>query len=359
MQKEVIFPVGRYREVPYFQPPVGFNETESLKHLTGTNLRIAEELRHLPEKLRHPANRISVSFIYALAPDYYGMPMRNAPVSAWQEIFRRFKTMQIDTVIFQAALWKELGECFYRTGHFRDLTAFPVLERMFEAADAEGMHVYLGGYGSVAGWKEHFSPAELAAEMECYRVCFEELYRLGRIDGMYFPSETAFKETRQPKKEQRMKTLYRKFSDIVKNRNPALKIIASPATQHNPADNEMFKDFWNAILDGAGIDILMPQDCIGNGGTCLSYLDSQWKAWKEIADQQKITLWSNTEIFERRGFRPEYNIFPASPERVAAQLALTDPYVSRHCCWEAQYLTSDEAGAEGIRLRKFLQSGRL
>jgi len=103
---------------------------------------------------------------------------------------------------------------------------------------------------------------------------------------------------------------------------------------------------------------VMPQDCIGNACSSLGRMDAQWKAWKEVASAQKMTLWSHTEIFERRGYRPEHNLYPASPERVAAQLALTAPYVSRHCCWEALYFTSDIAGMEGRRLREFMETGK-
>jgi len=251
-----------------------------------------------------------------------------------------------------------LNACFYYSKHFADLTQYGVLERMLEAASDEKMHVFLGGYGSVAGWKEHFSQAELEQELAHHRTCFKEIYSLGHIDGMYFPSETAFTNKRLPEKEKRMNILYRNFSDMVKEQDDKLKIIVSPATMHLPTQNEMFKDFWNSVLTNSGVDIVMPQDCIGNTCSRLSYLDEQWKAWKTVTDAQNMTLWSHTEVFERRGYRPEHNLYPASPERIAAQLTLTAPYVSRHCCWEAQYFTADAAGMEGKTLREFMETGK-
>lgn len=354
---EMIFPVGSYRGIPYFLPPADFDETGALKRLESARNALQEDLRKFPEGYLRTSEQISASFIYAHPPDYYGKPMLNASVEEWREVFCRFRSMHIDTVIFQAALWKELGQCFYQTRCFSDMNSFPVVERMLEAAEKENIHVFLGGYGSTAGWKEHFTPEELDREIECYRLCFGELFQLGKFDGLYFPAETAFKGKRQQEKEQRMHFLYQHFAQIVKEKKADLKIIVSPATTHNPSDNEAFKDFWNTVLENTNIDILMPQDCIGNNCSRLPFLDSQWKAWKEVADQQQLVLWSNNEIFERRGYRPDHNIFPASPKRVAAQLALTAPYVSRHCCWEALYLTSDEASSEGIRLRRFMETG--
>lgn len=355
---KVLFPIGLYRGIPYFKPPVGFDEEAELKKMNEANDRNADDLGKLSAQFK-TTDRITASFVYAQPPDYHGLPMLNASVHAWKEVFQRFKSMHIDTVIFQAALWKELGECFYKTETFSGLSCYGVLERMFEAAAAEKMHVFLGGYGSVAGWKKHFTKAELDAELKNHRICFEELCKLGKFDGMYFPSETAFKDHREPEKEQRMHTLYRNFAEFIKTKDPNLQIIVSPATMHDPKGNGMFRDFWNNVLTDSQIDIVMPQDCIGNTCSRLSDVDAQWKAWKEITDGQKMTLWSHTEIFERRGYRPEHNLYPASPERVAAQLALTAPYVKRHCCWEAVYFTSDEAGMEGRRLRKFMETGTL
>ncbi len=354
---EIFFPVGRHRGIPYFMPPEGFDESSSLADLVAINEANTDEINQIPLNPATPTFPVTASFIYAHPPDYYGLPMLNAAVGAWKKAFRRFREMHIDTVIFQAALWRELGECFYRSKHFSNLTCYGVLERMFAAAEEENMRVFLGGYGSVAGWKKHFTDSDLAAELQNHRFCFEELCRIGKISGMYFPSETAFEGQRLPEKERRMRTLYRNFSDMVKSKDAGLKILVSPATMHSPDKNEMFKDFWNSVLESSNVDILLPQDCIGNTCSKLSYMPEQWKAWKEIADSHQIDLWSHLEIFERRGYRPDHNLYPATPERVAAQIAQTAPFVSRFCCWEALYFTSDEAGREGKKLRQFLTNG--
>ena len=355
--EEILFPVGRYQGVPYYMPPVGFNEASGLKALYEANDLIADEIATLPEDKRICDDYISVSFVYAHPADYYGHPMLNASVLEWRTLFRRFKQMRIDSVIFQSALWRELGECYYRTKIFTDLQIHGVIERMLAAAETEGIKVYLGGYGSVAGWKAHLKTEELERELTAHRQCIDEILSIGKVEGMYFPCETAFRDERLPEKERRMNSLYRNFSDYVKSKNSALKIIVSPATIHHPDNNGVFIDFWNAVLQDSGVDIVMPQDSIGNTGSRLSYMDTQWKAWKTVADNQSMTLWSHTEIFERRGYRPEHNLYPAAPERVSAQLALTAPYVAAHACWEALYFTSDEAGTAGRRLRNFMTTG--
>ena len=153
-----------------------------------------------------------------------------------------------------------------------------------------------------------------------------------------------------------MNYLYRSFCEMVKEKYPQMKVVVSPATGHEVERNAAFCDFWNAILENSGVDILMPQDSIGTGLSRISQLSGQWQAWKSVADAQKMKLWSHTEIFELRGYRPDDNLYPASAERVAVQLALTEPFVERHCCWEALSFTTDEWGEAGRSLRMFLKN---
>ena len=351
----LIFPTGTYHGVAYFKPPVGFDEDKSMSRLIAVNERNnAEAMARCPKNLSDH-ERITASFIYAHPADYHGKPMLDASVETWREEFRRFKKMNIDTVIFQAALWRELNECYYSSSHFSFLKCYGVIEKMLQAAQDESVHVGMGGYGSVAGWGPQMTPTELEHEIGEHKKCFEELIHLGKFEMMYFPSETAFRGKRLPEKEQRMNYLYRRFSDLVKEKKPELKVMVSPATGHAPESNDLFCDFWNAVLENSNVDILMPQDSVGNAQD-ISLLPGQWECWKQVADNWGIDLWAHNEIFERRGYRPENNLFPASPERVAVQLHLTDPFVKRHCCWEALYFTSEEAGAEALRLQRFLSS---
>lgn len=354
--KEIFFPVGHYKNVPYFMPPEGFDETAGMERLARSRRINAEFAAQFVPDSATEATYISGSFIYAQPPDYYGRPMLEASIEDWQKIFRRFRKMNIDTVIFQAALWKELNSCFYLSNACKDMQCFPVLEKMFAAAETENMQVYLGGYGSVAGWKENMSQAELQVELQCHKKCFEEISRLGRFAGMYFPAETAFGGVRQLAKEKRMNTLYRAFGDMVKEFDSDLKIITSPATRALPGTSEVFCDFWNNILADSAVDILMPQDSIGNGGNNLALMESQWQDWKSVADTQGITLWSHTEIFERKGYTVENNLYPAAPDRVQIQLAISGKYVEKHCCWEAISFTDPAIhGTTAEELKNFME----
>lgn len=356
-EKEMPFPLGKIDDFRVYLPPEDLDEKTAMlqvRQFNDANRSFAEKFNCSGE-----TPRISASFVYAHPADYRGKPMLHADVSAWRTELQRLKDMHIDSVIFQAALWRELNECFYRSKSYSFMKQYPVAETLLEAAEQEKIRVYLGGYGSVAGWTEHFSEEELKEEIAEHRRCFQELKDFPSVAGFYFPCETSYVDRRLPEKEHRMHILYRNFSDMVKSCNPNLKIIISPATMHRPEHNPEFIEFWNAILEDTQIDILMPQDCIGNCCSHLEEIPAQWQAWKKIADENKMKLWSHTELFERRSFYEPVNLYPASPRRVAAQLALTAPYAERHCCWEALYFASADAGEEGVILEKYLGSGNI
>lgn len=345
------FPLEAVDDFKIYLPGEGFDFAANNANIIQIN---EDNRKELKKKIAPTNNRITASFIYAHPPDYRGRPMHHASVQEWRKAFCELKEINMDTVILQAALWTELEECFYNSKYYGKFKIFPVVEKMLEAAETEKMTVYLGGYGSLVGWKEKINDAELKAEIEKHRTCFYELVKLGKIAGMYFPCETAYDGKRIPEKERRMNTLYSEFVASVKGYDPKLKVITSPATKYFPGKEDEFLAFWESVIAGTGIDILMPQDSIGTCACMLSQMENAWKLWQQVAQQEHITLWSNTEIFERYWFDRDVNLFPANPERIAHQLALCSPYVEKHGCWEALYFASEYSGDGGVLLRDYL-----
>lgn len=348
------FPVGDCDDFKIYLPPADMNEESSAPKIKKFNTANEDFIKSF--KLPAKTSRIRTSFVYAHPADYRGNPMLHASVDDWQTALQNLKAKGIDSVIFQSALWREINECFYISETFNYMTCNPVIERMLEAAEMENIKVYLGGYGSVAGWCDKFSEKDLNRELQEHKRCFNELKKFTNVAGFYFPSETSFRDSRLPEKEKRMNYLYRGFSDMVKEFDSDLKVITSPATMHRPEKTEDFKDFWNTILNNSHIDILMPQDSIGTICSYLHEMDAQWKAWKEVADNNNIELWSHTEIFERRSYFQKVNLYPAKPERIAVQLAQTAPYVTNHACWEMHYFANPASGPEGERLDNYFRS---
>ena len=283
------------------------------------------------------SHRITGSFIAAHAPDYVGVPTLEWDAPRWGEFFRAMKRDGLDTAVFQASLWHELGECYYPTRRFAgEYRVWNVVEPMLEAAQECSMTVILGGYGSVAGWREGRAGVDAAKrEIDRQIACLEELlqWRDG-FAGLYFAPETAFRGQRAPETEEMLNLLYRNFFRRVRELAPDKKIQISPGSKYFPGMERDFTDFWCNVLHDAVPDILAPQDSIGCAGCTLEDQNAMWKLWRSLADTLNVTLWSNVELFERIGFGGPAPFERAAEERLTWQVAQEAPFVSKSICWE-------------------------
>ncbi len=304
-----------------------------------------------------PQMPITGTFVYAHPPNYRGRPMHNYSVRDWMKLMRDLSRAGMDTIILQASVWNELNECYYPSEHFKNHKQWNVVEPMLEAADASCMKVYLGGYGSVTGWKEHLTQADIEQEKQNQVSCFRELLKYRKLfDGIYFAPETAFAGARDLEKEKFLNEIYREFCFAVKREAPDKRIMMSPATKYFPGKMPEMIDSWLTILDKVPLDIMAPQDSIGTCGNQLIHQEQTYKAWLEICKKCDIKLWSNIEIFERNESIDGVNhSVSASPERVTAQINNAAPYVEKLICWEAPYYIFDSMPGSSS-LREFLQA---
>lgn len=351
--REYPFSIGRLDDFNVFLPSDNENDL----------IELTERYRQAASVDRNTAQQpligtplpITGSFIYAHPPDYRGRPMLHAGTDEWRETFNELRELGMDSVIFQAALWQELEECYYSSRRFSQFRCFRVVEPMLEAAEKEKFTVYLGGFGSCIGWTEAEDRRTLERELENHRECFKELVTLGNFAGMYFPCETAYRGYRDDLHARRMNRLYREFSSMVKSYNPNLKIISSPATKYYPGREEEFMEFWDMVLTDANLDVFMPQDSIGTLCCPLVRQREMWKLWRQLADRHRMALWSNTELFERLSFEPGSSFGTADSQRVMHQLANVSGFSEKYYCWEALYFPSPAAGQRGIQLRQVLR----
>ena len=295
---------------------------------------------------------ITGTFIYPHPPNYRGRPMHHYSTDDWANIMQELNALGMDTVILQASVWNELGECYYPSKHFSSCKQWNVVEPMLKAASTVGMSVYLGSYGSVTGWKECLTQEDIDRE-KCNQVsCFRELMKYKELfDGIYFVPETAFTGKRDREKEKFLNEVYVDFCETVKREAPDKKILMSPATKYYHGKMPEMVESWLAILDGVPLDFMAPQDSIGTCGNQLRHQEATYRSWAEICRRCDITFWSNIEVFERNDFisGTDYNS-SASPERVAAQINSAAPYSQKLICWEApHYILGNAPGNECLR----------
>jgi len=299
-----------------------------------------------------PLKPISGSFICAHWPDSPGIPATEYTVTDWQKVFNDFSSLGLDTAILQASAWKELEEVYYPSTLFSTYKKWNLLEPLTQAATNAGITLYIGGLGTVSGWKKALSKNYIEKEIIAQLSCFEEILKLySGIAGLYITPETAFTGSRNKEKEKIQNHVLKKLLKEIHGWK--MRGMISPATKYFPGKEMEMQDAWNTILCDSGLDILAPQDSIGTGGNRLSNQKNTFKTWKNVADSNGSTLWSNVEIFSRNNLDDWRTDFRAAePLRVHAQIAAASPWVDKLVCWEAPFCLAPEAGPDGDRLRK-------
>ena len=284
------------------------------------------------------AKAITGSFIYAHAPDYVGNYTLNWNERNWELAFDQLKEKNIDTVIFQASIWNELQEVYYKSQKFSSFHCWDVVEPMLNAAKEKNLTVFLGGYGSISGWNLNLNDNDVMEEIKHQTDCFCELLRYKDLfDGIYYSPETAFRGIRDFQREQRLHWIYQTYFRKIKEMTPDKKILISPASKWFPGKEEDFIASWLTLLNDVPLDILAPQDSIGCSGCKLQDMADMWKLWRKVADSANLSLWANIELFERLDFGGAAPFKTADHKRIIQQCCEVAPYVEKCICWEALY----------------------
>ena len=329
-----MFPIGHVDDFSYYQAA----EKDILDCLPTIEKKRKLNTEYLESNsIKTPSNKITGSFIYAHPPDYRGRPMLHADIESWRRVFRDFKMRQIDTVIFQAALWAELHECYYKSKYFSSFKTWNVVEPMLKAAQAENIKVFLGGYGSVAGWDVSLNILDIKKQIKLHIECYKELLKWHDLfAGFYFPCETAFKGKRDIVHENNMNCLYGELINELKELTPEKLVLISPASLYYDDMNPFCKS-WHNMLYNIKADIIAPQDSIGCCGISLPEQAHMYKLWREVADECNMELWANIELFEGIKINDPEKFITASKARIYTQMNNAIPYVKKLVCWEALF----------------------
>jgi hypothetical protein len=296
---------------------------------------------------------LSGTFIYAHPPDYIGRPTLDWRAEDWRALFRWLREMGIDTVIHQAAAWREIRECYYPSRCFADYRSWNNLDPLTEAASMEGFTLFLGGLGNLMGFNERASEDALAEDRDMQLECLRELEILyqGGFHGFYMSPETGFPGSRDPARESRLNDYYREVCRGAREIIRDLPILFSPATYYREDSAAEIEGFLAAIFRDCGVDILCPQDSIGVFGNRLADLEQSFAVWRKVSEAVGAELWVNVESFERVRVGTSQDFEAADFQRLAAQLSYAGKAGRKIVSWEVPYFYSPLAGTRGEALR--------
>jgi hypothetical protein len=302
------------------------------------------------ERTLKRAGAITGSFICSHAPDYRGRPTMGFGTREWRELLVELKEIGIDTVIYQAAAWAEFKECYYRSKAFSSYKTWDSIPRLVEACAAEGVDLYLGGFGSLLAFDEAATTETLGADRELQLACLRELaaFKEG-LAGFYMSPETAFPGYRDPRREKLLNTYFREVVDGAKDILAGLPVLMSPGSFYVPGMDAEIRDCLLAFFGGVAVDYMTPQDSVGTNSNRLPHYEAAFSIWKEVCASIGSRLWVNVESFRRTAINTEQDFAPAQPERLDAQISMAAKYGEKIVSWELPYFMAAQGPGKELR----------
>mgnify|MGYP003606342508 CR=1 FL=1 len=312
-----------------------------------------------------PHGLLGGSFICAHPPDYRGRPSLHFSVADWRALFREFKEIGIDTVIWQASVWTDLKECYYPSRIFSGFKQWNVVEPMMEAVRAEMMTLYLGTMGFMNGdvslgiRDADLSKANETADTEL--ACFTELRHLygNEFHGYYLSHEVAFWPGRPPAVFKHGGAYFERVTAGIKEVAPELNILASPETYYSKGCEQESMDGMMECFGQAHIDVFAPMDCIGQAQD-IGTLETELGVWKEICRAKGSEFWANCESFMITDPQGDViQIEAADPKRFLYQMTVADRIGAKKLVtWEAMHFMNPAGDPKARSLRAAYQQYR-
>ena len=248
-----------------------------------------------------------------------------ADAEQWNNALKKMSDIGIDTVIVQYSLQNDSR--YGRQAYFpyekedtvQDSAAFPLrrnqVEYILSAARNADMKVYLGLQIAEYEWfkqdmyrdtewlhNQSLHSLELA---DCLWQCFGSEYE-DVLAGWYLPFEFESSKQYEPYFEQIANEYYNPLTSALKcnSQYGNLKIMISPL-MYQSDDISAWRDTIATVLSDSMIDIIAPQDGIGDGTQSHSSVGKWFAATKEAVDHvnsvcsKTISLWANCENYKR------------------------------------------------------------
>ncbi len=269
-------------------------------------------------------------------------------VEDWRADLHTLRNLQADTVIIQ---WSAEEPVIYfeaqEAPSSRFTETYPAIERILEAAEAEGMSVLIGLQHHPEYWDQikgrekvirDFFRLRMARNERLQRALLQTFGNRRAWTGYYIPDEVDDLTWRDPAMQAIIHDYLKRMAAILR-RNDAGRTIAVSSFFRGRTSPERMTENLMAMLGDTGIDILLVQDGVGTGDPPLQYVPLYYNvlsnAWKtKVNDEERHTqlpaLWCVIETFRQTsGLNDPFTAEPASPERVQEQIDAARPHFEK------------------------------
>jgi hypothetical protein len=237
----------------------------------------------------------------------------------WGEVLTAMRAAQFDTVIIQQVGYHKDGKDYIA---LRPGEADDAIEAILAEADRLGMTVYLGS------WNVGLSETDLKSDDHLDAASKRSLELLDVIKrhpaytdhqslgGWYLPVEPwnyieTGEETRRLR-DHYLIPLSRACKAIV-DKPVAFSCYFNPKGYAAPRQT---RDTYKALLKGAGVDILLPQDGVGERSISDRECRDYFEAFKQACDDQGVKMWPVLECFTK--VAKDVRV-PCDPKRLVSQ----------------------------------------
>ncbi len=271
-------------------------------------------------------------------------------VQDWREDFRQIKALGGEILIVQwtaeePMLYFEPNDARSRDRLKGMTEVYPVLERIFEAAEAEGMSLILGLQHHPEYWDQIKGREKVIRDFFRIRMARNERLQRALLDafgeravwtGYYIPDEVDDYTWRTPEMTALVRDYLERMTAILRANDPERAVSVSAFFRGRTTPDYVVQNFVD-IMAGTGVDYLLLQDGVGVGDPPLPYVHLYYEAFSRLwnadraGDQGSLPeLWGVIETFKQvSGPDAPFEAVPAPADRLRGQVQAARPYFDR------------------------------
>lgn len=292
---------------------------------------------------------------------------RDWSAADWTGFFDELAAMQVEVLVLQ---WTALDSFTVLEPPAAGTDGLPeglpasLLQRILEGAAAQGMKVRLGLVHDPDYWNRiGRDPAQVQVYLRRHRLASaalaERLVQAAAghpaFAGWYLPEEIDEITWQPPEKRALLQAHLRETAAMLHDL-PGPQSIAISGFTGGRQEPAALAAFWQEVLAGSGIDLLMLQDGFGVQPMLASDLGLYLSALEGAAAAAGAELAVIPELFVQTGGPPldegAFDATPAPLERILVQLRAVPPALSQRVGFSAEYITSAAGRPAALSLQR-------
>ncbi len=243
----------------------------------------------------------------------------------WKKLFGYFRRLKINQLVVQWTVYDEV--------------TFPsVLEKILSLSDSAGIKVLVGLAHHSDYWKKIQQPPEqvenyfkkkLARSQSIAQLLLPSVQKHASFAGWYIPEEVDDVNWKSEKAQLVLFAYLRDLSAHLKELTSD-KLVAISGFSNATMSPPVFGKFWESLLEGSEIDVVLFQDGIGANKLLLEELPIYLEVIREATKKSSAQLQVVTEIFAQVAGQPvdnePFQAIPAPLSRIKEQVRVASAF---------------------------------